>query len=85
MIGGAAYAVGKRSERASYGEQDQDQRLGELEADQSAQAAPAAAAPAAPAGDTDLVGRLKQLADLKESGALSQEEFDAAKAKLLAS
>ncbi len=85
MIGGAAYAVGKSSQRASCREQDQDQRLGELEADQSAQAAPAAAPPAAPAGDTDLVGRLKQLADLKDSGALSQEEFDAAKAKLLAS
>ena len=40
---------------------------------------------AAPAADTDLVGRLKQLSELKDSGALSQEEFDAAKAKLLAS
>jgi len=86
MIGGAAYAVGKHSQRASYREQDQEQRLEDVEANQQAQAAPAPAAPApAPAADNDLVGRLKQLSDLKQSGALSEEEFDAAKAKLLAS
>jgi hypothetical protein len=44
-------------------------------------AAPAAAAPAAP----DLMAQLQQLAQLKESGVLSDEEFQAAKAKLLAS
>jgi hypothetical protein len=32
-----------------------------------------------------MVGRLKELSELKASGALSQEEFDAAKAKVLAS
>ena len=87
MIGGGAYAMGKRSQQASYREQDEEQRLDALEANQQAQAAPAPAAPAAaaPAADTDLVGRLKQLSELKDSGALSQQEFDAAKAKLLAS
>ena len=86
MIGGGAYAMGKRSQQASYREQDEEQRLDALEANQQAQAAPAPAAPAAaPAADTDLVGRLKQLPELKDSGALSQQEFDAAKAKLLAS
>src|SRR4051794_38577882 len=40
-------------------------------------------APAAePAGD-DLVGKINQLAQLKDSGVLSEEEFSAAKAKLL--
>lgn len=49
----------------------------------SAAAAPAAvAAPASPA--VDLVGQLQQLAALKDQGILSQDEFDAAKAKLLA-
>jgi hypothetical protein len=45
-------------------------------------AAPAAAAPAA-AGD-DMVAQLQKLADLKAAGVLSDEEFAAAKAKVLA-
>jgi len=44
---------------------------------------PKTAAPAAPAGD-DLIGKLNQLAALKEAGALDDAEFAAAKAKLLA-
>jgi hypothetical protein len=54
------------------------------------QAAPAAAAPAAPApaaappaGD-DTISRLTQLAALHDSGALTDEEFTAAKAQVLA-
>jgi len=41
--------------------------------------APAAAAPA----EDDLIARLKQLAGLRDGGVLSEEEFTAAKAKLL--
>lgn len=86
MIGGLGYAAGRRGQQASYREQDQEQRLESLEANQQAPAPAAAPAPsAAPAGGTDLVSRLKELSALKDSGALSQEEFDAAKAKLLAS
>ena len=44
---------------------------------------PPAPAPAAPA--PSLTDQLKQLGDLKASGVLSDEEFDAAKQKLLAS
>jgi hypothetical protein len=44
----------------------------------------AAAAPAAPAGGDDIMAKLQQLADLKAAGILSDEEFAAAKAKLLA-
>jgi len=40
------------------------------------------AAPAAPAGD-DLMAQLTKLADLKAAGILTDEEFAAAKAKLL--
>lgn len=44
----------------------------------------AAAAPAAPAaGGTDLVAELQKLASLKDAGILSDDEFAAAKAKLL--
>jgi hypothetical protein len=52
---------------------------------QMAQAAPppAPAPVAAPAGD-DLMTKLNQLTQLKQAGALTDEEFAAAKAKLLA-
>jgi hypothetical protein len=39
--------------------------------------------PAAPAGGTDLVAEISKLAALKDAGVLSDEEFSAAKAKLL--
>ena len=57
----------------------------QMDAMQAQQAAPLAApaAPAAPAGD-DLMSQLTKLADLKAAGVLSDEEFSAAKAKLLA-
>src|ERR1700755_1930975 len=45
--------------------------------------APAPAPAAAPAGP-DLVEQLTQLAALKDQGILTQEEFDAQKAKILA-
>jgi hypothetical protein len=43
-----------------------------------------APAPPSSAGEADLVTQLKDLAELKEKGSLSPEEFDAAKKKLLA-
>jgi Short C-terminal domain len=86
MMGGAVMA-GRASQRAQYRESDQDQRLDELESQQAAPApvAAAPAAPAAPAEGSGIVAQLKQLGDLKESGVLSAEEFEAAKQKLLAS
>jgi hypothetical protein len=42
------------------------------------------AAPRAP-GENDLVGNLQRLADLKSAGALTAQEYSAAKSKLLAS
>jgi hypothetical protein len=83
MIGGAGVMAGRRAAQTQGREQDQEQRLEQLEAEQPAAPA-AAAAPAAPAGGTDLVGKLKELSQLQQSGALSQEEFAAAKQKLLA-
>lgn len=54
-------------------------------AQQQAQYAPPPPPPvAAPAAGTDLVGELTKLADLKAAGVLSDAEFEAAKAKLLA-
>ena len=50
----------------------------QLQADQ-AQAATAAA----PSAQPDLIAQLQQLTQLKQAGALSEDEFQAAKAKLL--
>jgi hypothetical protein len=44
---------------------------------------PAAAQPPSNVGGSDLVVRLQLLADLRVSGALTEEEFSLAKAKLL--
>ena len=46
--------------------------------------APAAAPAAAPAGEVDIVASLQKLAALRDAGALSDAEFEAAKARLLA-
>jgi len=52
-------------------------------AQQQAVAAAAPAPAAAPAGGVDVVAELSKLAELKNAGILSDEEFAAAKAKLL--
>jgi len=94
MVGGGAYMVGKHRARSqdaeAEAEQSQDDRIAALEQQQAQPAAPAEAAapppaaPAAPAaGGGSLVDQLKQLTDMKSSGALSDQEFEAAKAQLL--
>ncbi len=85
MVGGAGYMAGRAGQRSAYREADQDQRLDQVESQQQQQAPPPPPAPPppAPAAGGDLVSQLKQLGDLKSSGVLSDEEFEAAKAKLL--
>lgn len=57
----------------------------QMNAMQAQQAPPAPAPAAAPAaGGGDLMAELSKLADLKAAGVLTDEEFAAAKAKLLA-
>jgi hypothetical protein len=79
MVGGGAYMVGRNAARRSQAEASQEARLAELEA----QAPPPAPAPA-PAPATDLVAQLTQLKALQDAGALSADEFEAAKRTLLA-
>jgi hypothetical protein len=57
-----------------------------MQAQQAQAALPAqqAAPPAAAAAGNDMMAQLNQLAQLKASGVLTEEEFAAAKAKLLA-
>jgi hypothetical protein len=74
-----AYAQQQYAQQQAY---DQQQAYAQQQAALAAQQAAAAAPPAAPA--TDLVGEITKLAQLRDAGALSDAEFEAAKAKLLA-
>ncbi|WP_460795223.1 SHOCT domain-containing protein [Microbacterium sp. GXF0217] len=79
--------------QAQYEQQQYEAAQQQAQIDAAAQAAasqyaqPAPAAPAVPAAPApaanDMLAQLQQLAALKESGVLSDEEFAAAKAKLL--
>src|SRR4051794_37781465 len=83
-VGGGAYLAGKQRARGQEREYEQDQRLGQLEGQQSAAAPPPAPAAPAPAGPTaDTIERLKQLGQLHEQGVLTDAEFQGQKAQLL--
>jgi hypothetical protein len=77
VIAGTATSVSNRVSRR------QGQRWAEQEErQQPQQAAPVPASAAAPAGST--IEQLKELGELKAQGILTEEEFAAQKAKLLA-
>jgi hypothetical protein len=73
VVAGTATAVSNRVSR----------RQGNRWAEQDYQEAQAAG-PAQPAGGDDPIAKLKDLGELRDSGVLTEEEFAAQKAKLLA-
>ena len=80
VAGGVAYAAGRRAGQG--GEPEDEQGYGEDEQGYDAPPpAPPPPAAAAPAGDA--TSALERLASVHDSGALSDEEFAAAKAKVL--
>jgi putative oligomerization/nucleic acid binding protein len=90
VVGGTAYAagrhMGRQAEQRDYAEADQDQRIGDLEQQQypppppqQQYAPPPQQAPAGPS----MYDQLQQLSTLHDQGALTDDEFAAAKAKLL--
>ena len=87
VVGGGAYMAGKnRAQRQAdqdYQDAGQEQRISNLEQQQQPAAAPAQAVPAQAA--PSMADQLNQLADLHKQGVLSDDEFAAAKAKLLGS
>lgn len=82
-ITGTATAVNRSMNKAATA-REQDQAAAQAYYAQQAQPQQAPPSPPpAPAGEPDLASKLTQLADLHASGVLSDEEFAAAKAKLL--
>jgi hypothetical protein len=89
VVGGGAYvagrSMGRSAEQRTQAEDEQNQRIGDLEQqappapDQSAQQAPAAAE------TSPMIDQLNQLATLHQQGILTDDEFTAAKAKLFSS
>jgi BMFP domain-containing protein YqiC len=85
MVGGVGYAAGRAGARHSAQQQEQEQRISGLENQQQAAAPQAAAAPPPPAaGGESTVDQLQKLAQLRDSGVLTAEEFEAQKQKILA-
>jgi hypothetical protein len=81
VVAGTATAVSNRVSRRQYNRwADQEQQQYDEQQQQQQQQAPPP--PAAPTGD-DRIAQLKQLAELKDQGILTEEEFAAEKAKIL--
>jgi hypothetical protein len=85
VVAGTATAVSNRVSRRQ-GDRWAAQEQQQYEQQQYAQQQQAAAAPPpAAAAGPDRIEALKQLADLKTQGVLTEAEFEAEKAKILAS
>ena len=88
VVGGGAYVAGKSHarhsmERQQY-EEEQDSRISDLEQQQAPAQAPPPAPPAQPpAQSSPMVSQLNELAALHKQGVLTDDEFAAAKAKLI--
>jgi hypothetical protein len=78
-IAGTATAVSGRVQRRQANKWSQQEA-----AQAPPEAAPAAAAPAAAPSGASMIDQLKELGELKSQGILTEDEFAAQKAKLLA-
>jgi len=89
VVAGTATAVSGNVARRQQGRAEAKYEQHEYEVQQEAEAMAAAGPAPVPAsrapgtGAPDIVAQLKQLADLKAQGVLSESEFENAKAKLL--
>ena len=95
VVTGTANAMGNRAANRRAQQQQQEMQQQQLlqqqaweaqqaQQQQMQQAQQQAPPPAAPAGGVDLTAELMKLADLRTQGLLTDDEFAAAKAKLLA-
>ncbi len=81
-IGGVAY-MGSKAGANKAAQQQQQQQQQQEQQQQQQEPAPAAPAAPGPAGAPDRIAQLKELADLKSTGALTDAEFETEKAKIL--
>jgi hypothetical protein len=72
MVGGVAYHAGKRAQENRYEDEQNEMRLEQLEAQH-----------AGGGMSQSSIEQLRQLAELKEQGALTDAEFELQKQKLL--
>jgi hypothetical protein len=84
VVAGTATAVSNRVSRrqANRWSAQEEQQYQQQQSEQQQAAPPAAPAPP-PAAAPDTVSQLKDLADLKNQGILTDAEFEAQKAKIL--
>jgi hypothetical protein len=92
VVGGGAYAagrhMGRQAEQQQYAETEQNQRLDQVEQQQQYAAPPQqqyAPPPQQAAAAPSMYDQLEQLSALHDQGALTDDEFSAAKAKILGS
>lgn len=99
-VGGAGYYAGRRIAQGQQAEAMQDEQIADLQDQVASQQEqtyapppqetyappppPAPAPAAAPGAGSDMVARLQELASLHASGVLTDDEFAAAKQKVLA-
>lgn len=86
-VGGTAYAVGRHqgrnAEAQDTNEATQNQQISDLQGQQQAPPQAQASAPSAAFSDESL-DQLNKLGAMHKSGVLTDEEFESAKAKILA-
>ena len=87
VVAGTATAVSNRVSRRQAGRwAQQDQAAyGQPQYAEPQYAQPAAPPPAAASDPDDMIDRLKKLGELRDSGVLTEAEFEAQKARILAS
>jgi hypothetical protein len=83
VVAGTATAVSGRVARRQSARYDQKAAEEQQQAAPQQQDAQPAPPPAAPPAEDDSMAKLQQLAQLHSQGVLSDEEFSAAKAKIL--
>jgi hypothetical protein len=83
VLGGGAYLAGKSAANRAAERADQEARISNLEASQQQAAQVPEPRTGQASGDTDVLGQLTKLVEMHERGALNDEEFSAAKARLL--
>lgn len=80
MVAGVGYAAGRHGANRRAEEEAQNEQIAQLQSQQYQQPQ---AAPAAGETTDDMVEQLTKLKGLLDAGVLTQQEFDAQKAKIL--